>query len=89
MFETEGEGKQIFQLSKILISELATTVISFSGAQDGPRKAVQWLTMKFNSPHLLLHNVYQEIKDITSPGLKLRSPGLQNAYFAKSNPSAP
>ena len=34
-----GEGQQIFQLSKILSAELATTVISFSGAQDGPAKA--------------------------------------------------
>ena len=39
--------------------------MSFSGAQDGPRKAVQWLSMKFNSPHLLLPKVYQAIKDMT------------------------
>ena len=38
-FEKEGEGQQIFQLSKILSSDLATTVLSFSGAQDGPKKA--------------------------------------------------
>ena len=38
--------------------------MSFSGAQDGSAKAVQWLNMKFNSPHLLLPKVYQEIRDI-------------------------
>ena len=62
-----GEGQQIYQLSKILSPELATTVMSFSGAQDGPSKAVQWLNKKFNSPHLLLPKVYQEIKDISLP----------------------
>ena len=65
MFEKEGEGQQIFQLSKILSNDLATTVMSFSGAQDGPRKAVKWLSKKFNSPYLLLPKVYAEIKDIS------------------------
>ena len=55
-----GEGQQIFQLSKIPSQELATTVMSFSGAQDGPAKAVKWLNVKFNSPHLLLPRVYQD-----------------------------
>ena len=38
--------------------------MSFSGAQNRPRKAVKWLSKKFKSPHLLLPKVYQEIKDI-------------------------
>ena len=59
-----GEGQQIYQVSKILNAEFATTVMYFSGAQDGPAKAVKWLNMKFNSPHLLLPRVYQEIRDI-------------------------
>ena len=59
-----GEGQQIDQLSKTWSPELATTVMSFSGAQDGPAKAVKWLNVKFNSPHLLLPRVYQEIREI-------------------------
>ena len=65
MFEKEGEGQQIFQLSKILSSDLATTVMSFSRAQDGAREAIQYLNMKFNSPHLLPPKVYEEIKDLS------------------------
>ena len=36
----------------------------FSGAEDGPAKAVEWINVKFNSPHLLLPWVYQEIWEI-------------------------
>ena len=46
-----GEGQQIFQLSKIRSPELAATVMSFSGAQDGAAKAVRYLNDKFNSSH--------------------------------------
>ena len=81
MFEKEGEGQQIYQLSKILSGDLATTVMSFSGAQDGPRKAVMWLSKKINSPHLLLPKVYVEIKDIPLPSLNQRFPELQSRYF--------
>ena len=35
-----GEGQQIYQLSKVLSAELATTVMSFSGAQNGTAKAM-------------------------------------------------
>ena len=59
-----GEGQQLYQLSKILSPELATTVMSFSGAQDGPAKTNQWLNMKLNLYNLLLPKVYQEIRDI-------------------------
>ena len=59
-----GKGQQIVQLSKILSLELATTVMSFSGAQDGAAKAVRWLNVKFKSPHLLLPRVYEEIREI-------------------------
>ena len=45
-----GRGQQIFHLSKMLSPELATTVMSFSGGQDGAAKAVWWLNVKFNSP---------------------------------------
>ena len=41
MFSENGEGQQIYQLSKILNADLADTVLSFSGAQDGAAKAVR------------------------------------------------
>ena len=63
MFAKDGEEQQIFQLSKILSPELAATVMSFSGAQDGAAKAVLYLKYKFNSPHLLLPKVYNEIRE--------------------------
>ena len=38
-----GAAKQLFQLSKILSPDLAITVRSFSGAERGAEKAVEWL----------------------------------------------
>ena len=63
MFSWNGEGQQIYQLSKILSADLANTVLSFSGAQDGAAKAVRYLNNRFNSPHLLLPKVYDEIRE--------------------------
>ena len=57
-----GGAQQLFQLSKILSPELARTVMSFSGAERGADKAVSWMELKCNSPHLLTPKVYEEIK---------------------------
>ena len=43
-----GAVQQLFQLSKILLPDLARTVMSFSGAERGADKAVAWLELKFN-----------------------------------------
>ena len=51
MFAKDGEGQQIFKLSKILSAELSATVLSFSGAQDGAAKSVRYLTDRFNSKY--------------------------------------
>ena len=56
-----GASQQLYQLSKILSPELPKTVMSFSGAENGAAKAVAWLNLKFNSLHLLLPRVYQEL----------------------------
>ena len=63
MFSENGEGQQIYQLSKILSADLADTVLSFSGAQDGAAKAVRYLNDRFNSPHLGLPKIYDEIRE--------------------------
>ena len=45
-----GAARQLFQLSKIFIPDLASTVMSLSGAERGAQKAVAWFNVKFNSP---------------------------------------
>ena len=77
------QGQQIYQLSKILSPELATTVMSFSGAQDGPAKAVKWLNVKFNSPHMLLPRVYQEIRDIAPARTQHEAPRVAERLLRK------
>ena len=62
---------------------MATTVLSYSGAQDGPKKAVQWLQMKFNSPHLLLPRIYQEIKDIVPARSQTEVPRVAEKLLRK------
>ena len=57
--------------------------MSFSGAQDGPKKAVQWLSMKFNFPHLLLPKVYQEIKDIIPARSQAEVPQIAEKLLRK------
>ena len=63
LFSENGEGQQINQLLKILSANLAETVMSFSGAQDGAAKAVHYLNDRFNSPHLILPKVYDKIRE--------------------------
>ena len=59
-----GAAQKLFQLSKILSPELSRKVMSFSGAEQGAKKAVSWLNLKFNSHQFMIPKVYQEIKDI-------------------------
>ena len=77
------EGQLIFQLSKILSSELATTVMLFSGAQDVAAKAVRWLKVKFNSPHLLLPRVHKEIREILPTLAKHQVPRVAERLLRK------
>ena len=53
MFSEKGERQQIYELLKILGANLADTMTSFSGAQDGAAKAARYLNDRFNSPHPL------------------------------------
>ena len=46
----KGAWEQLFQLSKILAPDLATTRLSFSGAKNSAQKAADWLSLKFDSP---------------------------------------
>ena len=61
-----GASQQLYQLSNILVLELARSVLSFSGAENSAQKAADWLTLKFDCPQLMVPTIYQELKD-TSP----------------------
>ena len=61
----KGASQQLYQLSKILAPDLARTVLSFSGAEDSARKAKNWLSLKFNSPKMMIPVFYQEVKDLS------------------------
>ena len=60
----KGASQQLYQLSKIQAPDLARTVLSFSGAQDSAQKAKKWLSLKYNSPKIMIPLVYQEVKDL-------------------------
>ena len=61
----KGASQQLFQLSKILAPDLTRTVLSFSGAENSAQKAADWLSLKFDSPQLMVPVIYQELKDIS------------------------
>ena len=61
----KGASQQLFQLSKILSPDLARSVLSYSGSEDSAQKAVAWLSLKFDSPQLMIPKVYQQLKDIS------------------------
>ena len=67
----KGTSQQLFQSSKILSPDLAKSVLSYSGSENSAKKAADWLSLKFDSPQLMVPVIYQELKD-TSP---LRSEG--------------
>ena len=59
-----GAAQQLYQLSKILSPDLASTVRSFSGAERGAEKAVEWLELRFNEPQLMIPRIFEEIRNI-------------------------
>ena len=40
-------------------------MLSYSGSEDSAQKAVAWLSLKFDSPQLMIPKIYQELKDIS------------------------
>ena len=56
-----GAAQQLFQLSKILLPDPASSVMSFLGAERSADKAVAWLELKFNEPQLMILRVFEEI----------------------------
>ena len=70
----KGASQQLFQLSKILAPDLARTVLSFSGAKNSAQKAAEWLSLKFDSPQLMIPVIYHELKDILPARNKIEVP---------------
>ena len=49
----------------MLAPDLARTVLSFSCTKNSAQKAANWLSLKFDSPQLMIPVIYQEVKDIS------------------------
>ena len=82
-----GRDQQIFHLSKMLSPELTTTVMSFSGGKDCAAKALWWLNVKFNSPHLLLLRVMKKLEKFPQPARSMNFQELWNVCYAKLSQS--
>ena len=39
-------------------------MLSYSGSENSAQKAADWLSLKFDSPQLMVPVIYQELKDI-------------------------
>ena len=61
----KGASQQLFQLSKILSPDLAKSVLSYSGSENSAQKAADWLSLKFDSPQLMIPVIYKEIKNLS------------------------
>ena len=63
-FFPDQPEQQLVQLSKITSSEIAKTLMSFSGSENCADKALEWLHLRYGNPHLQLPAVYDEIKNL-------------------------
>ena len=57
--------------------------MSFSGAERGAEKTVSWLNLKFNSPHILMPKVYEEIKNLAPARSVTEVPRTAERVFQK------
>ena len=79
----KGASQQLFQLSKILAPDLARTVLSFSGAEESAQKAKNWLSLKFNSPKMMIPIVEQEVKDLSPARSEAKFPRVIERVLRK------
>ena len=63
-FFPDQPKQQLVQLSKITSSEIAKTLMNFSGSDNCADKALEWLHLRYRNPHLQLLAVYDEIKNL-------------------------
>ena len=79
----KGESQQIIQLKKILAQDLARTVLSFSGAENSAQKTADWLSLKLDSPMLMIPVIYQEVKDISPARNEAKVPRVAERVLRK------
>ena len=79
----KGASQQLFQISKILAPDLARTVLSFSGAENSAQKAAHCLSLKFDSPLLMIPVIYQEVKDISPARNETEVPRVAECVLRK------
>ena len=49
-------------MNYIVAPDIAKTLLSFSGSENGASKALEWLRLKWGRPHLQIHAVFDKIK---------------------------
>ena len=79
----KGASQQLFQLSKILAPDLARSVLSYSGSENSAQKAADWLSLKFDSPELMVPVIYQELKDISPARNETKVPWVAECVLRK------
>ena len=79
----KGASQQLYQLFKMLAPDLVRTVLSFSGAEDSGQKAKNWLSLKFNSPQMMIPVVYQEVKDLSPARSEAEVPRVAECVLRK------
>ena len=79
----KGASQQLFQLSKILAPDLARKVLSFSGAENSAQEAKDWLSLKFNSPKMMIPIIYQEVKDLLPARSEAKVPRVAERVLRK------
>ena len=63
-FYADQPEQQLFQLSRIATPSIAKTLLTFSGSANGAEKALEWLHLKYGTPHLQKPSFHGEIKAI-------------------------
>ena len=79
----KGALQLLFQLSKILSPDLAKSVLSYSGSENSAQKAADWLSLKFDSPQLMVPVIFQELKDISPVRIKGEVPRVAERVLRK------
>ena len=79
----KGASQQLYQLSNILAPDLARTVLSFSGVEDSGQKAKMWLSLKLNSPKIMIPVIYQEVKDLLPARSEAKVPRVSERVLRK------
>ena len=62
---------------------MARIVLSFSGAENSAQKAKDWLSLKFDSPKLMIPVIYQEVTGISPARIEAEVPRVAECVLWK------